>query len=35
LIGAAVTPLAGRVIDDYGHRAGIGAGMGLGAVGGC
>jgi len=33
LIGAAVTPLAGRVIDSYGHRAGLGAGMGLGAVG--
>ena len=33
LIGAAITPLAGRWIDVYGHRAGLGAGMGIGALG--
>jgi len=33
LIGAAITPIAGRLIDHYGHRAGLGAGMGLSAVG--
>ena len=33
LIGAAVTPIAGRWIDVNGHRAGLGLGMGIGAVG--
>jgi len=33
LIGAAVTPIAGRWIDMNGHRAGLGVGMGIGAVG--
>src|SRR5262245_36628013 len=33
LVGAAVTPVAGRLIDRYGHRAGLAAGMGLGAIG--
>ena len=33
LIGAAVTPIAGRWIDTNGHRAGLGVGMGIGAVG--
>jgi MFS family permease len=33
LIGAAVTPVAGRWIDVYGHRAGLGSGMGIGALG--
>jgi predicted MFS family arabinose efflux permease len=33
LIGAAVTPVAGRWIDRYGHRAGLAAGMALGLGG--
>jgi YNFM family putative membrane transporter len=33
LIGAAITPLAGGWIDVYGHRAGLGSGMGIGAIG--
>jgi MFS family permease len=33
LVGAAVTPLAGRCVDLYGHRAGLAIGMGVGSVG--
>jgi MFS transporter, YNFM family, putative membrane transport protein len=33
LFGAAVTPLAGRWVDLYGHRAGLAVGMAVGAVG--
>lgn len=33
LFGAAVTPIAGRVVDRYGHRAGLSLGMGVGAFG--
>jgi MFS transporter, YNFM family, putative membrane transport protein len=33
LVGAAVTPAAGRWIDAYGHRLGIGLAMGIGGVG--
>lgn len=33
LFGAAVTPLAGRVVDRYGHRVGLALGMGVGALG--
>jgi MFS transporter, YNFM family, putative membrane transport protein len=33
LIGAAATPLAGRWIDERGHRACLGLGMGLGTAG--
>jgi len=35
LVGAVVTPFAGRWIDAYGHRLGIGLAMGIGAVGAC
>ena len=33
LFGAAVTPLAGRWVDLYGHRAGLAVGMVMGATG--
>jgi len=33
LVGAAVTPAAGRWIDAYGHRLGIGLAMGIGGAG--
>jgi predicted MFS family arabinose efflux permease len=33
LIGAALTSVAGRWIDDYGHRASLAAGMTIGAAG--
>ena len=33
LFGAAVTPIAGRWVDVYGHRAGLAVGMGVGALG--
>jgi MFS family permease len=33
LFGAAVTPLAGRWVDAYGHRTGLAAGMAIGATG--
>jgi predicted MFS family arabinose efflux permease len=33
LIGAIVTPFGGRWIDKYGHRAGLGSAMGIGAAG--
>jgi MFS family permease len=33
LFGAAVTPIAGRWVDLYGHRAGLSIGMGAGALG--
>lgn len=33
LFGAAVTPIAGRVVDRHGHRAGVSLGMGVGALG--
>jgi YNFM family putative membrane transporter len=33
LIGAAVTPIAGRWVDERGHRAGLRAGMTIGAAG--
>ena len=33
LFGAAVTPLAGRCVDVYGHRAGLAVGMVVGATG--
>lgn len=33
LIGAAVTPIAGRWIDVHGHRAGLRAGMSIGVAG--
>jgi MFS family permease len=33
LFGAAVTPLAGRWVDAYGHRAGLALGMAVGAAG--
>ena len=33
LIGAVATPLAGRWIDVYGHRVGLGAAMGVGGAG--
>ncbi len=33
LFGAAVTPLAGRWVDLYGHRAGLSVGMAVGCVG--
>jgi YNFM family putative membrane transporter len=33
LVGAAVTPLAGRWIDAYGHRTGIALAMGIGGAG--
>src|SRR5450759_3014415 len=33
LIGAVATPLAGRWIDVYGHRIGLGAAMGVGGAG--
>jgi len=33
LFGAAVTPLAGRCVDLYGHRTGLAIGMGVGSVG--
>jgi MFS transporter, YNFM family, putative membrane transport protein len=33
LFGAAVTPLAGRWVDQYGHRAGLALGMSVGGVG--
>jgi MFS family permease len=33
LFGAAVTPLAGRCVDLYGHRAGLAIGMAVGAIG--
>jgi len=33
LFGAAVTPIAGRWVDVYGHRAGLAVGMAVGAVG--
>ena len=33
LFGAAVTPLAGRCVDLYGHRAGLAIGMSVGALG--
>ena len=33
LFGAAVTPLAGRWVDLYGHRAGLAVGMGVGSLG--
>lgn len=33
LVGAAVTPLAGRWIDTYGHRAGVASGMSCGVAG--
>ena len=33
LVGAVVTPFAGRWIDAYGHRAGLASAMGIGAAG--
>ncbi|MGE3956125.1 MAG: MFS transporter [Vicinamibacterales bacterium] len=33
LFGAAVTPLAGRWVDQYGHRAGLAVGMAAGGIG--
>ena len=33
LVGAVATPLAGRWIDVYGHRIGLGAAMGVGGAG--
>ncbi|MFN7917018.1 MAG: MFS transporter [Vicinamibacterales bacterium] len=33
LFGAAVTPIAGKVVDRYGHRAGLALGMGVGGLG--
>ena len=33
LLGVIVTPLGGRWIDKYGHRAGLGAAMAIGAAG--
>ncbi len=33
LVGAVVTPISGRWIDIYGHRAGLGSAMALGAAG--
>jgi predicted MFS family arabinose efflux permease len=33
LVGAAITPVAGRLVDLYGHRAGLTLGMVSGAVG--
>jgi MFS transporter, YNFM family, putative membrane transport protein len=33
LVGAVATPFGGRWIDAYGHRAGMGSAMGIGAVG--
>ena len=33
LVGAVVTPMAGRWIDAYGHRLGIGLAMGIGGLG--
>ena len=33
LFGAAVTPIAGRWVDVYGHRAGLAVGMAVGALG--
>jgi len=33
LFGAAVTPIAGRWVDLYGHRAGLSVGMGIGSLG--
>lgn len=33
LFGAAVTPIAGRWVDIYGHRAGLAVGMGVGSMG--
>jgi YNFM family putative membrane transporter len=33
LFGAAVTPLAGRCVDRYGHRAGLTIGMAVGGLG--
>lgn len=33
LVGAAVTPLAGRWIDAYGHRVGLASGVGIGVLG--
>ena len=35
LFGAAVTPIAGRWVDVYGHRAGLAVGMAVGALGRC
>ena len=33
LFGAAVTPIAGRWVDAYGHRTGLVIGMGVGSLG--
>lgn len=33
LVGAVATPLAGRWVDRYGHRIGLGAAMGVGGAG--
>jgi YNFM family putative membrane transporter len=33
LVGAAVTPFAGRLVDAYGHRTGLTVGMTIGSVG--
>ena len=33
LVGAAMTPIAGRVVDRYGHRAGLAVGVGVSAAG--
>lgn len=33
LFGAAVTPIAGRFVDSYGHRTGLAIGMAVGALG--
>jgi len=33
LVGAVVTPLSGRWVDRYGHRAGIGSAMAIGGAG--
>jgi predicted MFS family arabinose efflux permease len=33
LVGAAVTPLAGRWVDAYGHRVGLAAGVAIGVAG--
>ncbi|HEY7287501.1 MAG TPA: MFS transporter [Vicinamibacterales bacterium] len=33
LVGAVVTPLSGAWVDRYGHRAGLGSAMSIGAVG--
>jgi predicted MFS family arabinose efflux permease len=33
LVGAAVTPLSGAWVDQYGHRAGLGAAMAIGGAG--